>query len=107
MSVLQEVYQNFQSIFETCFTAQMTSFQEQIMRLRCDTEGSKHMFLPVILCFGSSLKCFKRTKLLSQWEFYKMKVASNLLHKEENTLIATSVSSELSMTSEIVKQLIM
>ena len=40
---------NFQSIFGTCFTAQMTSFQEQIMRLRCDTEGPKHMFLPVIL----------------------------------------------------------
>ena len=76
------------------------------MQLRGGTEGSKHMFLPVILCFGSFLKSFKRRKLLSEWEFYKMKVATNLLHKEEDTLIATSVSSELSMTSQIVKELI-
>ena len=48
----------------------------------------------------------KRRKLLSGWEFYKMKVATNLLHKEEDTLIATSISSELSMTSQIVKELI-
>ena len=43
---------------------------------------------------------------LSEWEFYKMKVTTNLLHKEEDTLIATSVYSELSMTSQIVKELI-
>ena len=49
VSVLQEVYQHFQSIFGTCFTAQMTSFQEQIMQLRDGTEGSKRMFLPVIV----------------------------------------------------------
>ena len=84
----------------------MMSFQEQVMQLRGDTEGSKHMFLPVILCFGSFLKCYRRRKLLLEWEFYKMKVATNLLHKEEDTLIATSVSSELSMTSQIVKELI-
>ena len=84
----------------------MTSFQEQIMQLRSGTKGSKHVFLPVILCFGSSLKSYKRRKLLSEWEFYKMKVATNLLHKEEDTLIATSVFSELSMTSQIVKELI-
>ena len=84
----------------------MTSFQEQIMQLRGGTEGSKHMFLPVILCFGSFSKSYKKRKLLSEWEFYKMKVATNLLHKEEDTLIATSVSSELSMTSQIVKELI-
>ena len=35
-----------------------------------------------------------------------MKVAANLFHKEEDTLIATSVSSKLSMTSKIVKELI-
>ena len=35
-----------------------------------------------------------------------MKVATNLLHKEEDTMIATSVSSELRMTSQIVKELI-
>ena len=70
--MLQEIYQHFQSIFEICFTAQMSSFQEQIMQLRGSTEGSKHMFLPVILCFGSFLKSYKRRKLLSEWEFYKI-----------------------------------
>ena len=105
-SMHQEVYQHFQSILGICFTAQMTSFQEQIMQLRNGTKGSKHVFLPVILCFGSSLKSYKRRKLLSEWEFYKMNVATNLLHKEEDTLIANSVSSELSMTSQIVKELI-
>ena len=99
-------FQHFQSIFGICFTAQMTSFQEQIMQLRGGTEGSKHMFLPVILCFGSFSKSYKKRKLLSEWEFYKMKVATNLPHKEEDTLIATSVSSELLMTSQIVKELI-
>ena len=49
-------FQHFQSIFGICFTAQMTTFQEQIMQLRGGTEGSKDMFLPVILCFGSLTK---------------------------------------------------
>ena len=106
VSMLQQVYQHFQSIFGVCFTAQMNSFKGQIMQFRCDAEGSKHVFLPVILCFGSFLKCCKRRKLLPQWEFYKMRVATNLLHKEEDTLIATSLSSELSMNSQIVKELI-
>ena len=95
VSMIQEVYQHFQSIFGICFTAQVTSFQEQITQLRGDTEGSKYMFLPVILCFGSFLKCSGRRKLLLQWEFYKTKVTINLLHKEEDTLIATSISLEL------------
>ena len=60
VSMLQKVYQHFQSIFGICFTAQMTSFQEQIMELRFSTESSKHMFLPVILCFGSFLKCYQK-----------------------------------------------
>ena len=30
--------------------------------------GSKHMFLPVILCFGSFSKSYKKRKLLSEWE---------------------------------------
>ena len=76
------------------------------MQLRGSTEGSTYMFLPVSLCFGSFLKCWKRRKLLSEWKFYNMKVAANLFHKEEDTLIATSVSSKLSMTSKIVKELI-
>ena len=80
LSILQEVYQHFQSIFEICSTAQITSFQEQIMQLRGGTEVSKHMFLPIILCFESFLKCYKRSKLLPEWEFYKMKVATNLLY---------------------------
>ena len=84
----------------------MKSFQEQIMLLTGGTEGSTPMFLPVILCFGSFLKSYKRRKLLSEWEFYKMKVATNLFHKEEDTLIAASVSSELSMISQVVKELI-
>ena len=42
MSMLQDVYQHFQSIFGICFTAQMTSFQKQTMQLRGDTEDSKH-----------------------------------------------------------------
>ena len=105
VSMLQEVHQHFQSIFGICFTAQLTSFQEQITQLRGATEGSKHMFLPVILRFGSFLKSYKRRKLFSEWEFYKMKVVTNFLHKED-TLIATSVSSKLSMTSQIVKELI-
>ena len=46
VSMLQEAYQLFQPIFRICFTAQMTSFQEQIMQLRGGTEGS--LFLPVI-----------------------------------------------------------
>ena len=100
LSMIQEVYQHFQSIFGIYFTAQVTSFQEQITQLRGDTEGSKHMFLPVLLCFGSFLKCSRRRKLLSQWEFYKTKVTINFLHKEEDTLIATSISLELSMTSK-------
>ena len=95
VSLIQEVYQRFQSIFGIYFTAQVTSFQEQITQLRGDTEGSKHMFLPVLLCFGSFLKCSRWRKLLSQWEFYKTKVTINLLHKEEDTLIATSISLEL------------
>ena len=76
------------------------------MQLRGGTEGSKHIILPVTMCFGSLLKSYKRRTLLSEWEFYKLKVATNLLHKEEDTLIATSVFSELLMTSQIVKQLI-
>ena len=44
--------------------------------------------------------------MLPDWDFYKMKVATNLLHKEEGKLIATSISLELSMTSHIVKELI-
>ena len=63
-SMLQEVHQHFQSIFGICFTAQMMSFQEQIMQLRGGTEGSKHMFLPVILCFRSFSKSYKKRKLL-------------------------------------------
>ena len=43
---------------------------------------------------------------MSEWEFYKMKEVTNLLHKEEDTMIATSVSSELRMTSQIVKEFI-
>ena len=91
--MLQEVYQHFQSIFGIYFTAQMTSLQEQIMP-----------FPPVNLCFESFFKSCERRKLLSEWGFYKMKVATNLLHKEEDMLIATSVSSELSMTFQIVKE---
>ena len=64
VSMLQEVYQHFQLIFGICFAAQMTSFQEKIMQLRGGTEGSKHMFLPVILYFGSFLKSYKRRKLV-------------------------------------------
>ena len=60
VSMLQEVHQHFQSIFGICFSAQMTSFQEQIMELRFSTEGSKHIFLPFILCFGSFLKCYQK-----------------------------------------------
>ena len=60
VSMLQEVYQHFQSIFGICFIAEMTSFQRQMMALRFGTEGYKHMFLPVILCFGSFLKCYQK-----------------------------------------------
>ena len=104
--MLQEVYQHFQSIFGICFTTQMASFQEQIMQLRGGTQGSQHMFLPVILCFGSFLKSYKRRKLLPECEFYKMKVTTNVLNKEEDMLIAASIFSELSMTSQIIKELI-
>ena len=76
-------FQHFQLIFGICFTAQMTSFQEQIMQLRGGTEGSKHMFLPVTMCFGSFLKSYKRRTLLSEWEFYKMKVATTSCTKKK------------------------
>ena len=78
--------------------------QTKNMLLRGGTEGSKHRFQPVILCFGSFFKSYKRKKLLSEWELNKMKMATNLLHKED-TLIATSLSSELLKTSQIVKEL--
>ena len=103
VSMLQEVYQHFQSIFRICFTAQMTSFQEQIMELRGGTEYSRHMLLPVILRFGSFLKCYKSRKLLSEWEIYKMKVAFSTKKK---IVDCNQVSSELSMTCQIVKELI-
>ena len=106
VSMLQQVYQHFQSIFGICFTAQMNSFKGQIMQLRFGAEGSKHVFMPVILCFGSFLKCCKMRKVLPEWEFYKIRVATNLFHKEEDTLTATSLSSELSMNSQFVKELI-
>ena len=106
-SMFHKAYTNVSNEFLECFTTQMMSFHEQIMLLRGGTEGSKHIFLPVLLCFGSLLKCYKRRKLLSEWEFYKMKVATILLHKEEDALIATSLSSELLMTFQIVKELIM
>ena len=63
VSMLQEVYKHFQSI-----TAQMASFQEQITQLR----GGKVF-----------LKCYKRKKLLSEWGFYKMNVATDFFYKEE------------------------
>ena len=84
----------------------MSSFKGQIMQLRFGAEGSKHVFMPVILCFGSFLKCCKMRKVLPEWEFYKIRVATNLFHKEEDTLTATSLSSELSMNSQFVKELI-
>ena len=31
--------------------------------------------------------------VLTEWELYKMKVTTNLIHKEEDSLIVTSVSS--------------
>ena len=33
--------------------------------------------------------------VLTEWELYKMKVTTNLIHKEEDSLTVTSVSSEL------------
>ena len=103
ISMLQEVYQHFQSIFGICFTAQMASFQEQIMELRGGTECSRHVLLPLILCFRSFLKCYKSRKLLSEWEFYKMKVAFSTKKK---IVDCNQVSSELSMTCQIVKEFI-
>ena len=76
------------------------------MQLRFGAEGSKHVFMPVILCFGSFLKCCKMRKVFPEWEFYKIRVATNLFHKEEDTLTTTSLSSELSMNSQFVKELI-
>ena len=71
VSMLQEVYQHFQLIFGICFATQMTSFQEQIMQLRSGTEGSKHMFLPVILCFGTFLEVLQEEETYQSGNFTK------------------------------------
>ena len=56
VSMLHKAYTNVSNQFLECFTTQMMSFQEQIMLLRGSTEGSKDIFLLVLLCFGSFFK---------------------------------------------------
>ena len=56
--------------------------------------------------FWKFLEVLQKEETVVRVGILKMKVVTNLLHKEEDTLIATRISSELLMTSQIVKKLV-
>ena len=105
VSMLQEVYQHFQSIFRICFTAQMTSFQEQIMQLGGGTEGSKHVFAcnPV---FWKFLEVLLKEETVVRVGILQNEGGHHPPPQRRNMLIANNVSSKFSMTYQIVEELI-